>query len=97
MATLKEIADEVRKLPKDQEYTDKKITLSFEGMELYCAVKKHSQKDIQDCCYLAVVLSVLVKKGLGGQTNDFLQKFSDKLPDRVKTLLGSSILRMESF
>jgi hypothetical protein len=53
------------------------------------------QNDIEKC-RAAVILSGMVKKGLGKRTEEFLAK-NKSLPMRVHEVLTSAIMRMESY
>ncbi|MBU0572803.1 hypothetical protein KKH23_02285 [Patescibacteria group bacterium] len=67
---------------------DKVIELCFRAME--------ELENPLDQCRAAVILSGIVQKGLGSRTKEFLDEHAE-LPERVHEILGSSILRMETF
>lgn len=66
-----------------------------EIIELCFDIVENHQNDIEKC-RAAVVLSGIVKPGLGKRTGEFLDKHPD-LPERVHEVLKSAIMRMECF
>ena len=99
MATLAEMDTTLRGISDDKQ--DEKIELCFEIMELFCNIQEKARTigDLKICCRAAVVLSGIVKKGLGGRTQVFLQQHEKEkpLPDRAEEILRNAILRMESY
>jgi len=81
----------VERLKKRNEYN-----LSFdEVIELcFAVIEQHTDKIEQSRA--AVILSGIVKKGLGKRTLQFLEK-NQKLPGRVRELLSAAIMRMECY
>ena len=86
--TVHEMAE---RLKKRKEYD-----LSFdEVIELcFAVIEQHTDKIEQSRA--AVILSGIVKKGLGKRTLRFLKK-NPKLPGRVHELLNAAFMRMECF
>lgn len=88
-----------------KEELDKKVKRLWDRRELGL-----SEEDVIELCFeimsehpdkieqsrAAVVLSGIVKKGLGKRTLDFL-KANPHLPARVHQVLRNSIMRMETF
>jgi len=66
--------------------TDEVIELCFSVMQ------QHPEKIEQ--CRAAVILSGIVKSGLGKRTQDFLDQ-NKKLPKRAQEILRANIMRME--
>ena len=75
--------DEDNELPQD------------EVVELcFTVIEQHP--DMVEQCRAAVILSGIVKRGLGKRTQQFL-KDNPELPDRVHEILSAAIMRMECF
>lgn len=66
-----------------------------EIIELCFDIVENHPSDIEKC-RAVVVLSGIIKKGLGKRTKEFLDKHPD-LPERAHELLRSAIMRMEGF
>jgi hypothetical protein len=86
--TLDEMCIQLRKREEIKLTDDEIISHCFS------VIGKHS--DIVARCHAAVLLSGIVKPGLGKTTKDFLKE-NPNLPIRVQELLSSSIMRMEGF
>ena len=81
----------VERLQKRNEYN-----LSFDEVIKLCfaVIKQHT--DVIEQSRAAVILSGIVKKGLGKRTLRFLKK-NPKLPGRVHELLNAAFMRMECY
>jgi hypothetical protein len=97
MANLKELCDQLRTISADQENTNKRISLTFEILELYCTLTNPNKNDEGNCCYAAVILCGIVQKKLGHRAQKFLNAYRDILPERAITLLKGNIIRMEGY
>jgi len=60
----------------------------------FTVIKQH--QDVIEQSRAAVILSGIVKKGLGKRTQQFLQE-NPKLPEDVQNILSNAIIRMECF
>ena len=88
LMTVQEMSKKLQKREDDNLSQDEIIELCF------TVIKQHS--DIVEQSRAAVILSGIVKKGLGKRTQQFLQE-NPKLPERVYEVLSTSIMRMECF
>jgi len=84
---IQEMADMLRN-NRDELSVDEVIELCFIVMEQH--------KDVTEQCYAAVILSGLVKPGLGDRVLEFLED-NPQLPARARQLLSANIMRMETF
>jgi len=96
MANIKELSAELKSLSHTKEDIEKRIEITFKIMKLYARTQKRTKSDEAVCINAALALSVIVQKGLGAKTRKFLETYNG-LPDRVYTILQSSILRMEGY
>ena len=60
----------------------------------FVVIRKHPK--VIEQCRAAVILSGIIKSGLGKKTKKFLEE-NPKLPSRVHEILRAAVLRMESF
>ncbi len=60
----------------------------------FVVIQKHPK--VIEQCRVAVILSGIIKSGLGKKTQKFLKE-NPKLPSRVNEILSAAVLRMESF
>ena len=85
---IQEMSKKLQRRGDDNLSRDEVIELCF------TVIKQHS--DIVEQSRAAMILSGIVKKGLGKRTKQFLQE-NPKLPERVYEVLNTSIMRMECF
>jgi len=81
---------------KLQRRNDEDHELSQDEIVELCFAVVEQHPDAMEQCRAAVILSGIVKKGLGKRTQQFL-KDNPELPDRVHEILRAAIMRMECF
>jgi hypothetical protein len=79
---------ELNQRNRERLFDDRTINLAFD------VIKEHPNPTEQ--CRAAVILSGIVKKGLGRRTKKFLDD-NHQLPARAAQILRSSIMRMEGY
>lgn len=95
MANIEELAKEIRILHKgDPNDFSKKADLCFELMTLYCRInkKRRTKEDLENCCYVAVILSGIINRNLANRTRKFLEDFD--IPKEAKIIISANIIRM---
>lgn len=83
-----EMMAELQRRKKNFIFDDETIELCFK------IIKDHP--NVTEKARAAVILSGIVKKGLGKKTKEFLNEKKD-LDPRVRQILSNSIMRMEGF
>lgn len=86
--TVQEMTEKLKKRVNDGLSQDEVIELCFAVIQQPADVIEQSRA--------AVILSGIVKPGLGDRTGQFLQE-NPTLPERVQEILGAAIMRMEGF
>lgn len=99
MENISEMAEQIRKLHKENEDFTKKVELCFDLMEAYSRIdRRHLPKNEgKDCCYAAIILSGIVQKRLGNRVAQFLKEYGQKLPQRAVNILSGNIFRMNGY
>lgn len=85
---IREMIEKIRKRVELNLSEDEVIELCF------IVIQKHN--NVIEQSRAAVILSGIVKKGLGKRTLKFLKKNSN-LPNRIHEVLNANIMRMECF
>lgn len=77
---------------------EKRVAYNMPESEIIdlCFRVMREHDSVVEKCRSAVILSAIVKPGLGKRTQQFL-KNNPNLPERVNEILSSSMMRMESF
>lgn len=80
---------ELVKRKNEGDFGPQTIDLCFEILE--------KEARIAEQCRIAIILSGMIKKGLGKRTQKFLKANEKRLFGRAKEVLHSSLMRMEGF